>query len=70
MAFFGCVLWWQGYFRYAFRYGIGGERAFWNGAGGEKAWSSNADPVQMRILGFDNALRRLETLGDKDVVQY
>ena len=32
-----CLLWWQGYLWYAFRYGLGGERAFWNKAGEEKS---------------------------------
>ena len=34
---FGCLLWWQGYLWYAFRYGLSGERVFWNRAGKEKS---------------------------------
>ena len=42
----------------------------WDGIGGEKVESSNTDLMQTRIPGFNDALWRLETLGDRDVVQY
>ena len=53
-----------------FRYGLGGEHAFWNGADEEKAWSSNTDPMQKRIPSFDDVLWHLKTFRDRDVVQY
>ena len=50
--------------------GSGEESAFWEGAEGEEVGSNNADLVQSRILDFDDAFRRLETLGYWNVVQY
>ena len=50
----GCVLRWQGYFRYA----------FWDGTSDEKTRNDNAYLVQAWVLGFDNTLRCLEAFGD------
>ena len=64
-----CLLQWQGYLWYGFKYGRCGECAFWNMAGEKKTWSHYADMVQPRIFGFDDTLQCQEVLKDRCVVQ-
>ena len=58
------------YLGYTLWCGVAGENTFRNWAKDQKSWSNNTDPLQPRILGIDDALRRIETLGYWNVVQY